>query len=210
MWPRLDKIWSGLGDSSDATVEYLESMRSFVTLNELPVVLTQNPSVYISRKPDRPLADQARDIHRAVRKFGIGKTMSNWKAVKTGAINSVVLLPDEKAEIHSLINNIREIVEQSNLKKEKKNAIFTKLNSLEAEVDRVGTRMDAFFGLFVDAALALGQGAENAKPFLDEVRKIIEAIMKAKAREEGTSLPGPVERILLDKPKTDSPDDESS
>lgn len=111
------------------------------------------------------------------------------KHIKEGTVTSVEFSSEEKAEIHERIDNIRCIIEKSGLSDDKKNAVYAKLNAIAAEVDRVATRTDMFFGLFLDASIALGRGAEHAKPFFDEVRSIIQSIFRAKSRSEGVALP---------------------
>lgn len=115
------------------------------------------------------------------------------------AVSSLVeFSTDERNEIHGHLENVRSLIHTSNLPTRKKNILQKKLAALSEEVDKIGTRTDALLGLYLDATLALGQGATNAKPFMEEVKSILKIVFRAKAREEGVALPPPSEVSLLE------------
>jgi hypothetical protein len=105
------------------------------------------------------------------------------------------LTSDEKSDIHSHIDAIRTIIEESDLSARKKNALFGRLNGLAQEVDREGTRTDRFFAFAADAAFVLGDMDNQAEPFLKEVKDILKIVSRARAKNEGVALP-PGEEIL--------------
>jgi hypothetical protein len=107
----------------------------------------------------------------------------------------------EKSRIHINIEKIRKLIEESPLTDRKKNALFDRLNDLSDEVDRVGTRTDAFFAFLSDAAFVAGEMAKKAKPFTDEVKDMIKTVGRSRARQEGTSLPPGDEVLKLPSPK---------
>ncbi len=96
---------------------------------------------------------------------------------------------DEKRKIHANINKIRVIVNESAISDRKKNALYGKLDDLASEVDRIGTRTDQFFAFMGDVAFVMGDMATKAKPLLDEVKDMIKTVGRARARQEGVSLP---------------------
>ena len=96
---------------------------------------------------------------------------------------------DEKQKIHASINKIRTVIDESPLSERKKNALYKKLDDLAHEVDRIGTKTDAFFAFMGDVAFVMGDMAKKSKPLLDEVKDMIKVIGRARARQEGVSLP---------------------
>ena len=111
------------------------------------------------------------------------------------------LSASEKDEVHSHIDAIRKIIEESSLGTRKKNALFGRLNSLAQEVDREGTRTDRFFAFAADAAFVLGDMANKAEPFLKEVKDILKIVTHARAKNEGIALPEGEEILKLPSPK---------
>lgn len=105
------------------------------------------------------------------------------------------LTPSEKGEIHTHLDALRSIIEESRLETRKKNALYGKLNGLAKEADLDGTRTDRFFAFAGDTAFVMGEMAENAQPFLHEVKEILKIIFRSRARSEGVALP-PVDEIL--------------
>jgi hypothetical protein len=112
------------------------------------------------------------------------------------------LTSEEKKDIHSHLAKVRQLIETSNIIARKKNKLFAKLNSLVAEIDRLGTRTDAFFSFLGDLAFVAGDMAEKAKPAIDEVKDIMRIIMRSRAAAEGVSLPKPEDFPQLPPPNT--------
>lgn len=104
----------------------------------------------------------------------------------------------EKQEIHAKLNHIRQIVDGSSLSDRKKTAILNKLTALSKEVDKNGTQIDQWMGLWPTVGLAIGEFAENAKPAIEDAKDIARIIFRAQARNEGVALPPPDEFKLLD------------
>lgn len=115
--------------------------------------------------------------------------------------------PTEKEEIHLSLSHIRQIIEESELPDNKKNALYAKLNELAAEVDRAGTKTDAFFGLVGDLGIHLGQFGKNAKPLRKEITKVLKVITRSRARAEDVALPGGEEFPLLQAPEDEPLED---
>jgi hypothetical protein len=96
---------------------------------------------------------------------------------------------EEKRRITNNIDAIRVAVDQSQITDRKKNALHKKLDELAAELNRIGTRTDQFFAFMGDVAFVMGDMATKAKPLLDEVKDMIKTVSRARARQEGVSLP---------------------
>lgn len=107
---------------------------------------------------------------------------------------------DEKKKIHGHIQRIRTIIEESTISDRKKNALFAKLKELIAEVDAAGTRTDRFFSFVADLGFVMGEFGKNARPLFDEARGMIKALSRARARQEGISLPPGEEPLMLPNP----------
>ncbi len=113
----------------------------------------------------------------------------------------------EKERVHGNIGRIRKLIEESGLTTRKKNALYDRLNQLAGEVDRDGTKTDRFFAFMGDTAFVLGDMANKAKPFTDEVKDMIKTIGKARSRKEGTALPPGEEVLKLPAPDGAETDD---
>jgi hypothetical protein len=107
---------------------------------------------------------------------------------------------DEKKKIHESIGRIRSILETSTLSDRKKNALYDRLNELAREVDASGTMTDRFFALAGDIGFVMGDVAEKAKPLLREVKEVLRIVTRARARQEGISLPPGDEVLRLPAP----------
>jgi len=99
----------------------------------------------------------------------------------------------EKSSIHIHIQNIRIIINESNIFIRKKRALLDRLSRLAEEVDKDGTRTDMFFAFPADRGLVSGEMAENAKPALKEFKEVLQIVYKRRAESEGVQLPPPDE-----------------
>ena len=179
-------------ESIDAIYKYMQFVRTFAIVHKITIVLPSIPN-----PGTQSFSDMYKKYLRNLDDFNITKRIEYTKQIREEGISVIQLEPSEKVAIHNHITRIREIIENSGLASRKKNALLTKLNVLATEVDRAGTRTDMFLGLYLDAFLALGRGAEYAKPFFDEVKSLIKVIGRAKARDEGVALPPVDEAPLL-------------
>jgi hypothetical protein len=107
------------------------------------------------------------------------------------------LTAGEKEAIHHNITAIRKAIESSSLAPRKKRALFGRLNMLAEEVDKDGTKTDAFFAFLGDLALVSGEMAEKAKPAINQFKEVLEIVAKSRAKQEGASLPSPEDLKLL-------------
>jgi hypothetical protein len=79
---------------------------------------------------------------------------------------------DYKSEVGSLLETIRKIVNQEISDTKKKDAIFSKIASLQSEVDREQTTIDALFSRMIDLSNVVGECAENIEPLVNKLERI--------------------------------------
>lgn len=113
--------------------------------------------------------------------------------IDTGQAGTPILIAQSfKDEIHKNLDTIRKIVNQNVQDQNKKDAIFKKVASLQSEIDRDRTTVDAVFSRALDLSKTLGDAAENLEPAVQKFERIMTAL------REGT------ERVQL-LPKKDRP-----
>jgi len=110
---------------------------------------------------------------------------------------------EEKVKLHAHIFNIRKIIDESKLPDRKKNALYERLSDLSREADMRGTRTDRFFAFAGDVGFVLGDMATKAKPMFSEVKDLLRIVSRARARQEGVSLPSGDEVLSLTGPVND-------
>ena len=105
--------------------------------------------------------------------------MENARRLKTGAQTIVVLDDTVRPAIHTLINAIREKLNELTLSENKREALFNKLNEFAAEVDRNRTRTEAFLSLAVDVARAAREVKDELTPLQQTIDRVFDLIEKA-------------------------------
>lgn len=97
--------------------------------------------------------------------------------IGSGSIGTLISIDtDYKSEIGKLLDTARKIVNQEVKDTNKKDNIFKKIASLQSEVDRDQTTVDALFGRMIDLSQTIGAAAENLEPLivkLDQVKKLL-------------------------------------
>jgi hypothetical protein len=99
-----------------------------------------------------------------------------------------------KTKVHHLLAQVREIFSKLEVNEEKREALFSKLTDLEAEVNRNRTRFDAYAALAIEVADVTGEvvGRSRILEVLDAVARLFGV---AKKNDAPRQLPAP------DKPK---------
>lgn len=114
----------------------------------------------------------------------------------------VVVLNDERRkEIGALLTKIRAIVPQLEITDRKRDAIYSRIEQLQLEVEKSKTNLENFFAITLETADTLGQAGTKAKPFLDALERLTKLFSKARTEEAPPSLPSPPERKRLEPPK---------
>lgn len=138
------------------------------------------------------------DFRRAVDAF---VTTTKIKKSRRRRENSVALSPDDKVKIRDYIDNIKRLIDESNLSPEKKEAILKKVNELLAEVDKDRTTFEVIAGSVMRvAALLRDFESTGVSPYWKYFRMIFERVGEAKEEEE-RHLPRPSEQKRIEPPK---------
>lgn len=114
---------------------------------------------------------------------------------------SVELDADAKTRIHSLIGNIRQVVEAaSDLEERKRTELLEKLNAFAAEVDRARLRLDIWMDTVLTVSSTVGKAAKNLTPLGRFVSEITDIVAVAKEKFELHALPPKKERVRIPPP----------
>ncbi len=93
--------------------------------------------------------------------------------IKNGSAGTLIMIESTyKSEIGSLLETIRKIVNQEVTDTNKKDKIFSKIASLQSEVDRDQTTVDAIFVRMIDFSKTVGECAENLSPLIEKIERI--------------------------------------
>jgi len=138
----------------------------------------------------------------------VDKLLDEYDEQRGEGFGVAELTPDEKTAIHAKLDDMRRTINASLLAPRKKNALMRKINALADEVDKVGTRTDGFFAFAGDAAFVVGEMAEKAKPFIEQVKDILGILRGSRARTEGVALPKSEEPLGLPSPDANEAVDE--
>jgi low affinity Fe/Cu permease len=116
---------------------------------------------------------------------------------------SVALDAPTKAKIRHHLAQVREIVDKLDVEPPKKDALYSKISSLEAEVNRERTRLEAFADLVLETAGVAGEAARKLEPVRKLIDSISRAIKQAKDAEEtlAPSLPKSEGRPKIEPPR---------
>ena len=102
--------------------------------------------------------------------------------------STVVLPPARKADIHALLNQIREIVERLNLSETKRNMIYRLIAKLQSEVDQSRTGVQTVLNMVLEASRVAKEVGENAKPLVDRVKELFGIFADAESGSTGPAV----------------------
>ena len=138
--------------------------------------------------------------------------MEAARRLKTGEQTIVVLDSTARQAIHTLINAIREKLNELALPENKRGSLFNKLNAFAAEVDRNRTRTESFLSFVVDLARTAGVVRDELEPLQQPIDRVLDLIEKANkwhdalpAWKDRKSIEGPPKRLAP--PQQDLDDD---
>lgn len=127
--------------------------------------------------------------------------------IETGGIGTLITIgSDYKSEIGKLLDTARKIVNQEIKDGNKKDNILGKIASLQSEVDRDQTTIDALFGRMVDLSQSVGKSAENLSPLIDKLERVKKLFWDNSIKVEQLPKPDRPKLISNDKP-ADDPND---
>lgn len=124
--------------------------------------------------------------------------------VASGTIGTLISIGSNyKTEVGGLLDTVRKIVNQEVKDVNKRDNIFAKIASLQSEVDRDQTTVDALFGRMLDLSQTIGKAAEHVEPLV----KLMERVKKIfwDAPEKVEQLPKPDRPKLITKEEKQAP-----
>jgi len=145
------------------------------------------------------------DVHAEDSERELADIIDSYRSDSVSALpfGYAALSADEKVLIHDRLQQVRATIESSKLKESKKNALYSRLAKLSEEVDRSGTKTDAFFSFGLDLAMTAGEMAEKAKPAINEFKDVLEIIFRRRSQSEGVRLPKPDDFPSLPAPESE-------
>lgn len=124
---------------------------------------------------------------------------------------SVALSSAEKEKIRHYISQIKQLIDASDLSKDKKDAIYKRLTNLELEIDKDRTRFELIAETVLGfARLSRDVEQEGAEPWWKWAKLIFGVVDEAKEKEEAARLPSPEERKRLAPPRRKPPTAEAA
>lgn len=97
--------------------------------------------------------------------------------IETGQAGTPILIEMSfKSAIHQNLETIRKIVNQNIQDNNKKDAIYSKIASLQSEIDRDRTTIDAVFSRAIDVSKVLGEMADQLEPAIQKFERIMAAL----------------------------------
>ena len=91
---------------------------------------------------------------------------------KAGSTCIYILSDASKVRIRKKLDEIRSIIDESEISDRKRESLFSKLNAFQAEVDRDRTRLESFASMYVEIK---GEAKELRKVF-EPVEKVFEYV----------------------------------
>lgn len=91
----------------------------------------------------------------------------------------------EHETIQTKINNLRDkILKSTSIDEQHKTRVLKKLEELQASLHKKMSTLDSILGGMVSIGHTLGLTAIEAKPFIDEVKDMMEIVLRTKCRDE--------------------------
>jgi hypothetical protein len=120
------------------------------------------------------------------------------RRIEAGTIGTLISFEATyKGEIGKLLDTVRKIVNQEVQDVKKRDNILGKIASLQSEVDRDQTTVDAVFGRMLDLTKVIGQSANNLAPLMDQLERLKKLLWDRSERVE--QLPKPDRPKLITK-----------
>jgi len=125
--------------------------------------------------------------------------------VESGSIGTLIAIGSNyKLEVGDLLNTIRKIVNQEVKDVRKRDNIAAKIASLQSEVDRDQTTVDALFGRMLDLSQTVGDSADNLEPLVKLMERVKKIFWEAPAKVEQLPKPDRPKLIAKEKPSQKS------
>jgi hypothetical protein len=118
---------------------------------------------------------------------------------------SVALDASEKRKIRHYVEQIKTIIEDSNLDTKKKEALFDQINAFLKELDRDRTRQEVFSDLFISIAHTFGEATKELEPIRGFIDSIARVLGYGKEREDSAPKLPPARTKQIEGPKREDP-----
>jgi hypothetical protein len=92
-------------------------------------------------------------------------------------------------------------------RRNKRDAIFARIEKLQAEVNRDRTKSEVVVGLWLDLTSAISNGAKNLDPAIDRLERIMKILGVARDDDATARLPAPQEPKQIPPPASQENDD---
>lgn len=128
-------------------------------------------------------------IRAGIEQYKLSSRFNHIKARRQGLTTIIPLHDDYRALIHTHLDEIRKVVRKAGITEKKRNVIYERIAALALEVDKPHTKTEAALVLWYDVTNAIGEGAKNLDPALDQLERIMKLFGRAKASEDQKFLP---------------------
>jgi hypothetical protein len=128
---------------------------------------------------DSKFSDFFQDFRRHAEIASQKIMMEAARRMNTGASTVVILDAAARSAIHILIEKIREKLNELKLPESKRDALFNKLNSFAAEIDRNRTKTEGFYAFAVDVARTAREINDELKPLQQTIDRVFGWLDKA-------------------------------
>ena len=92
---------------------------------------------------------------------------------------------DDFSRVQTLLNGLRDLLTKSkDFEEDHRRRLLKRLEVLQSELHKKMSNFDKFWGFFIDSGIALTKFWENAKPFRDDIKEIIEIVSRTQAKAE--------------------------
>lgn len=149
--------------------------------------------------------DWYRDFTAAVDSFSLQVRIAR---AEHQLLYSVRLSAQDKQKIRHYGEQIKQIIDNSALERDKREELLNLLNNFLKEVDRERTRMEAYGGLVVGIAHIVGESAKELDPLRAWLETIAKIFGKSQEAEQKTLPPARTKHINPPPKQLPKPDDD--
>lgn len=198
----LNKRLSSLEDDRSYTVNpfYIEYINHTLATAKALGITTFDHWKLPSHSGDHHLIDTYKDFTADVDNYGL-QVRINY--AEHQAIYSVYLTQEDKITVRHLCDEIKKIIDASNLPGDKRESLLSKLNAFIKELDRDRTRLETYADLMVGFSHAVGESANELRPVVAIITKIGKVFGARQEAETQVRLP-PAETKRIEPPKREN------
>ena len=125
--------------------------------------------------------------------------------IASGSVGTLISIGSNyKSEVGGLLDTIRKIVNQEVNEVQKRDSILAKIASLQSEVDRDQTTVDALFSRMLDLSQTIGKAADNLEPLVRLMERVKKIFWDVPEKVQQLPKPDRPKLITKDKPEQKS------